>query len=89
MHIYNLGTFDFIFNQACLFNFSTGMHVGGILFKVITFIVKSADIGRLIPIKEKLGSAVDYGELKLIRAYLTKKYGTVRVGSLSSQPANT
>jgi len=44
----------------------------------------NSDVNRLVPIKDKLGDTVNFGELRLIRAYLSKKYGTTRVSGPSS-----
>ena len=48
------------------------------------------DVNKLTPIKEKLNDSVDFGELRIIRAYLSKKYGTTRVtGSSSHQTTSS
>uniref|UniRef100_H2ZHZ6 DNA 3'-5' helicase n=1 Tax=Ciona savignyi TaxID=51511 RepID=H2ZHZ6_CIOSA len=45
----------------------------------------NSDVSRLVPIKDRLGSAVDWGQLKIIRAYLTKLFGLI---ATTAPPAN-
>ncbi|XP_078494279.1 bifunctional 3'-5' exonuclease/ATP-dependent helicase WRN isoform X1 [Ciona intestinalis] len=42
----------------------------------------NSDVCRLVPVKDRLGSSVDWSQLKIIRTYLTHKYGLVA----ASQP---
>ncbi|XP_076814654.1 bifunctional 3'-5' exonuclease/ATP-dependent helicase WRN-like isoform X2 [Clavelina lepadiformis] len=49
----------------------------------------NSDISKLIPIKDRLGTTVDWSQLKIIRAYLTKMYGLVPATTTATSSENS